>query len=181
MTSPFPLVTHPMTTTAERKLWTLCYQRVVGSARSELRSHGGRRRLDVWGRDGTKLEFQQSKDSVPNTHSKELSHATGLMWVFCAINQHFSEDLTITSRQGPRANFSWGRPWKLIAACNAHVVLDLGLSPQIGDHVLLEVDHFELGDGLATGTGVLRDAQQFCHWMRDGHPLPPYSWTPRAA
>lgn len=182
MTSrPFPLVMHPMQTTAERKLWSLSYQRIVGSARSEMRSHGGRRRLDVWAADGTKLEFQQSKDSVPNTHSKELSHATGLMWIFCVINQHFAEDLLITSRQGARVNFQWTRPWKLIASCNATVVLDLGLSPQIGVHVLTEVDHFELGNGNASGTGVLRDAQEFCHWMRDGHPLLPYSWTPRAA
>ncbi|MDQ0904626.1 hypothetical protein QFZ22_000611 [Streptomyces canus] len=177
----FPLVTHPMTTAAQRQLWTLSYQRVVGSARSELRSHAGRRRLDVQAADGTKIEFQQSKDSVPNTHSKELSHATGLMWVFSAINQHFTTDLLITSRQGARANFTWTNPWRLIASCNARTMLDLGLSPQIGAHVLLEVDHFELGTGTAFGTAVLRDAQEFCHWMRDGHPLLPYAWTPRAA
>ncbi|GGK29362.1 hypothetical protein GCM10011583_71610 [Streptomyces camponoticapitis] len=57
-------------------------------------------------------------------------------------------------------------------------MLDLGRSEQVGDHVLLEVDHFESQQGRATGTGVLRDAQEFCYWMRDGSPLLPYNWAP---
>jgi hypothetical protein len=178
---PFDLVTTPMNTADQRRLWTLCYQRVVGAARSEIRMHGGRRRLDALAGDGTKMEFQQSKETLPNTHGKELDHASGVMWVFCGINQHFRGDLAITSRQGARVSFAWTKAWTLIGSCNGRVLLDLGMSPQVGAHVLIEVDHFEVDRRTATGTGVLRDAQEFCHWMRDGHPLLPYSWTPRAA
>ncbi|MFD7063494.1 hypothetical protein [Streptomyces sp. NPDC059906] len=143
---------------------------------------GGRRRLDLLGADSTRVEFQQAKESVPNTHGKELAHATGLMWVFCVINQHAAGDFFFTSRQGARATFLWKNAWALIGSCNGRVLLDLGLSQQVGDHVLIEIDHFEMVDGrTATGTGTLRGAQEFCYWMRDGHPLPPYSWTPRAA
>ncbi|MEU7154596.1 hypothetical protein AB0B15_42315 [Streptomyces sp. NPDC045456] len=178
---PFALVRTPMQTPDERRLWTLSYQRVVGSTRSEIRMHRGCRRLDVLACNGTKCEFQQSKDSVPNTHGKELAHASGLMWVFCAINQHAKEDLVLTWRQGARCTYEWKKPWKLIGACNGRVLLDLGYSEQAGDHVLLESDHFEIQQERATGTGVLRDAQEFCYWMRDGRPLLPYAWAPRVA
>ncbi|MEU9797089.1 hypothetical protein AB0E27_42220 [Streptomyces sparsogenes] len=153
----------------------------MGSAFSEIRMHAGRRRLDLQAADGTKIEFQQSKDSVPNTHGKELAHASGLMWVFAAINQHALQDLALTSWQGCRGSFVWTKSWALIGSCNGRVLLDLGHSFQVGNHVLLEVDHFEANGRTATGTGVLRDAQEFCYWMRDGHPLLPYTWTPRAA
>ncbi len=176
----FQLMPTPLSTAEERKLWTLCYQRVVGAWRSEIRMHGGRRRLDVWADDGTKMEFQQAKETLPNTHGKELAHATGIMWVFCVINQHFAGDLWLF-RQGSRVAFTWSKAWVLIGDCNGRVVLDLGHSPQVGAHVLLEVDSFEVEGRRATGTGVLRDAQEFCYWMRDGNPLLPYTWTPRGA
>ncbi|MFF1420024.1 hypothetical protein [Streptomyces sp. NPDC058280] len=178
---PFALIRNPVRTAVERRQWTLQYQRVVGSARSEILMHGGSRRLDVLACDGTKCEFQQAKESVPNTHDKELSHASGLMWIFCTINQHARGDLLLTSRQGARATYEWRKPWELIGACNGRVLLDLGHSEQVGDHVLLEIDHFESQKGRATGTGVLRDAQEFCYWMRDGSPLLPYNWAPRRA
>ncbi|MFE5713431.1 hypothetical protein ACFQ7J_21775 [Streptomyces sp. NPDC056501] len=142
---------------------------------------GGSRRLDALGHDGTRMEFQQSKETVPNTHSKTLAHAIRLMWIFSAINQHFARDFAFTSRQGARVTFEWTRAWTLIGRCNGRVLLDVGLSYQVGVHVLVELDHFEIHRRTATGTGVLRDAQQFCYWMRDGHPLPPYYWAPRAA
>ncbi|MEU5958717.1 hypothetical protein [Streptomyces sp. NPDC047525] len=178
---PFALVHTPVHTLQERKQWTLSYQRIVGSTRSEIRTADGRRRLDLLARDGTKCEFQQSKETVPNTHGKELAHASGLLWVFCTINQHDRGDLLLTTRHGARVTFEWKRPWKLIASCNGRVLLDLGRSAQVGDHVLLELDHFAIEPGRATGTGVLRDAQEFCYWMRDGSPLLPYAWASRAA
>jgi hypothetical protein len=51
--------------------------------------HGGLRRLDVLAYTGQKIEFQQAKDTVQNTHGKELAHATGVMWVFCVIKFAF--------------------------------------------------------------------------------------------
>ncbi|MFF3558238.1 hypothetical protein ACFYXL_33045 [Streptomyces tsukubensis] len=178
----FPLVSTPLRTSADRKLWTLCYQRVVGPSRSEIRMHNGRRRLDVLARNGQKIEFQQAKETVQNAHGKELSHATGAMWVFCVINQHHNEDLYVY-RQGAnsRVGFSWTKAWALIGECNGTVLLDLGYSSPFRAHVLMEVDNFNLHSRRATGTGVLRDAQEFCYWMRDGDPLLPYSWAPRAA
>ncbi|WP_329595822.1 hypothetical protein OG195_44385 (plasmid) [Streptomyces sp. NBC_01362] len=176
----FDLITSPMTTANQRKLWTLCYQRVVGPARSEIRMDGGRRRLDIEGFHGEKMEFQQAKESIPNTHGKELSHASGIVWVYCVINQVANGDLYLF-RQGSCAGFTWNRAWTLIGSCNGRVFLDLGYLPLVADHVLLEVNTFEVDGRRATGSGVLHGAQDFCHWMRDGLLLPPYSWTPRAA
>ncbi|MFD7206278.1 hypothetical protein [Streptomyces sp. NPDC059893] len=97
------------------------------------------------------------------------------MWVFCAINAHWEGKLRITSVQGARVTFSWKGPWKLAANSYGRVLLDLGQSPQLGAHVLLEIDQFDLhGQDWGSGTAVLRDAQVFCRWMRDGTPLLPY-------
>ncbi|MFJ4973681.1 hypothetical protein [Streptomyces sp. NPDC088755] len=178
---PFPLITTYLRTAAERRQWTLRYQRVVGPSRSEIRLLGGRRRLDILAFNGMKMEFQQAKETVQNTHGKELAHASGVGWVFCAINQHSNADLYVFRQGGSRVGFVWNRAWTLIGECNGTIWLDLGDSPTFGAHVLLEADNFEVDGKRATGTGVLRDAQEFCYWMRDGSPMIPYTWTPRAA
>ncbi|WP_420037756.1 hypothetical protein ACN2WE_40850 [Streptomyces sp. cg28] len=171
----YELVTSPMLNTEQRKLWSLFYQRVVGLAFSEVIVAGGLRRLDILARDGTKVELQQARDSRANADGKSLMHSSGVMWVFCVINQHFKGRFRITSVRGARATFAWNGAWDLVTFCHGRVLLDLGFSPQLGTHVLLEVDQREVdGKGQAYGSGVLRDAQDFCRWMKEGTPLPPY-------
>ncbi len=169
------LVDAPMLTAGQRRSWTLCYQRCVSPARSEVVTHGGRHRVDALALDGTRVEFQLSPDSRWVAAAKERAHAAGVLWLFCAINQHHDGRLRLF-RQGSGVGFAWARPWMLPAECNGRILLDLGRSAQVGAHVLLEVDSFDADRGQALGTGVLRGAQEFCRWLRNGEMLTPYLW-----
>ncbi|MFD9572689.1 hypothetical protein ACFWBI_22940 [Streptomyces sp. NPDC059982] len=162
MSTPEELKSNP-------KQWTVAYQRVVGRCWSEHRVQRGMYRIDGLACDGTKCEFQYSTDSKHVVAAKDRAHASGALWVFCAIHAHHENRLKIFP--GATAGFEWERVWGLPTETHGRVLFDLGYSPMYERHVLLERSSFEHEGNKVYGTGTLRDAQDFCHWLKDATPM----------
>ncbi len=135
------------------------------------------RRADTVGFDGIGWEWETPPLGKDSIRGKQADNP--VRWLLCGVAEHGSAKLRIAGCGGALVSVDWRWPWVNFPLLT-RPLFDLGLSPAVGAHVLLDVAFDAFAPAGAEGRGVLFTMDNYFAHLRHGTPLTPLRtpWRP---
>ncbi|MFB7676922.1 hypothetical protein ACFC26_36515 [Kitasatospora purpeofusca] len=159
---------------AHKRQW---YQGIADRLPNREVARAGRRG-DTEAADSTIWELETPPLAQDPIIGKQRAHPR-VRWLLCGVAEHGSGKLRVFERGDALVAVEWRRPWTNFPLLNGPLI-DLGLSPAVGRHVVLDAAFDTVTRDRANGRGVLYSMHSWLEHVRTGAPLAParHSWAP---